>query len=213
MKKLLILTTLLIATNFALAQDEPEGLDLFVKGEVPTAEKFNSNYEYLETEINQLKEAIEALEARKKIEIPVGTIMASMLNPIDLEKNYGVSWVLADGRDVTTSSRYYRISGFKKVPDLRGMFLRGLNEGRDDEYSDPDGDSRRVGYYQSDQFESHTHLFDDNVRKADHGFGGGSYSRPWEDYNSTGDFLKIKHAGGSETRPNNISVYFYIKIN
>lgn len=52
------------------------------------------------------------------------------------------------------------------LPDLRGMFLRGANNGRTDEYKDPDVDSRTAnglgnkddaGSKQSDAFQGHHH--------------------------------------------------------
>ena len=52
-----------------------------------------------------------------------------------------------------------------KLPDLRGVFLRGVNEERNDDYMDPEKDSRpsskgisnEVGSYQMDSIQSHNH--------------------------------------------------------
>ncbi len=52
-----------------------------------------------------------------------------------------------------------------KLPDLRGVFVRGVNEERNDEYHDPDKNNRKsskgvsneVGSYQQDSLQMHIH--------------------------------------------------------
>lgn len=167
------------------------------------------------TQVEQVAEADFLIKMEKRISdietgisrhSPVGTIVSSLLNPRNFQRLAGDDWVLADGREVPEGSIISRI------PDLRGVFLRGMNSGRDDGKEDPDGNGRIVGEFQYDEFKSHTHSFAQSIRRADHGFGGGPYSHPWELYGNGGNFLRLNSAGGSETRPKNVSVYFYIKV-
>ena len=93
-------------------------------------------------------------------------------------------WVLCDGRELhksTYNKLYSKIStywntdkgqgaDFFRVPDLRGVFLRGANGSRNDEFKDPEKDSRirletksshgsnEVGSFQMDAFQGHRHF-------------------------------------------------------
>ena len=67
----------------------------------------------------------------------------------------GAGWVLADGRSVTGSA-YATITGTTAIPDMRGLFLRGKNNGRTDGNKNPDGDLG-LGAIQGDQIVSHVH--------------------------------------------------------
>ena len=144
--------------------------------------------------------------------IPIGTIIASMLPPEKLEKQYGRIWVLADGSRVSQSTSYVKITGKSVLPDLRGVFIRGLNLGRQDGKEDPNGANRKSGDYQPDDFKSHTH----QERPAGSGQWFELYKRQgsWgneRDGNILGPQTGPK--GGSETRPKIIAVYYYIKVN
>jgi hypothetical protein len=93
-------------------------------------------------------------------------------------------WLLADGAQYTTGTPYSQLNGVIadlwgsteaskfRVPDLRGVTLRGWNRDRADKYADPEIDQRdlmpgapgypagsknHVGTYQMDQFQKHRH--------------------------------------------------------
>ncbi len=155
--------------------------------------------------------------------VPVGTIVASTLKPIQFMISTNSQWPLndpshprakwapADGR-VIEGSIYYRITDESALPDLRGMFLRGLNEfqlqePRTDGRQDPDGANRVAGGFQADQIVSHQHRIDRPINFDSQ--GGNSGGNRWFDKQTD---LTNKF-GGSETRPKNIAVYYYIKIN
>jgi len=138
---------------------------------------------------------------------PVGTVISSYLSPQQMKENYGDEWVLANGDDVSTKTAFYKITGKTKMPDLRGMFIRGLNVNRDDGNQDPDGQSRIVGDYQADDLLQHNHSI------ATAGIWGrsfkgenGSPNTAYEKNGTTGDY------GGKETRSKNVALYYYIKI-
>ena len=88
--------------------------------------------------------------------LPIGTIVASMLEFKKFQDVAGNNWKPADGRKVSAKSKYALLTGNKALPDLRGMFLRGLNQfdpakgPRRDKYKDPDGNRRKAGTPQED---------------------------------------------------------------
>lgn len=83
--------------------------------------------------------------------LPVGTITESMLTESQFQTQVGTTnWVLADGRSVTGSS-YESVTGFSTIPDLRGVFRRGKNNGRSTATGNSNGDVA-VGTFHTDQF-------------------------------------------------------------
>ena len=103
------------------------------------------------------------------------------------------------------------------TPDLRGMFIRGLNdfEGgantRGDGVQDPDG-LRMLAAYQGDQFAAHTHgtNFPEWARTMAgaglfHAMGGG-FMDSTERAN-----ISITSAGGNETRPRNVGLIYCMR--
>ncbi len=170
--------------------------------------------------------------------VPPGTIVAFGGH----HENTPAGWLLCDGTEYD-SSLYPRLhgtiahywggkAGFTfRVPDLRGMFLRGLsrNTGRD-----PDMDSRvkiwdgedgnfggNVGSYQADQFASHRHWIKQTQGNTDTPASGGRGFATWNNGLRPGDneyvdqtidpAPYIKNEGGAETRPKNVYVNYIIK--
>lgn len=175
--------------------------------------------------------------------VPIGCIMP-FAGPEDRIPD---GWLLCDGRSLSRSGDYYALYsaigitwGFPKsedaegnkyynLPDLRGVFLRGVNGGAIGTYSDPNADERgakmyrgstgnTVGTYQADVVGEHNH----NVRLHtpqqinNYGLGGSSYegdvllardgSDVEQDYT-----ISTELDGGLENRPVNAAVYFIIK--
>lgn len=152
--------------------------------------------------------------------LPVGTIVPSMLDPRAFAKIAGDPgdfdprtsiWVPADKRDVAGSRYAKEVSGI--VPDFRGMFLRGLNYSdtdrvRSDGLQDPDGAGRRPGSIQHDAVIKHSHQMTEfQMGSERHGSGDGAYEH------SVNTTTGVNADGGSETRPKNMAVFYYIKIN
>jgi hypothetical protein len=139
---------------------------------------------------------------------PVGSVIASYLAPPRMQERYGAQWALADGREVSTKTAFYEITGKTQLPDLRGMFIRGLNVERKDDNRDLDGDNRKVGEYQADELKAHYH---DNP-------AAGIWGRSFKGENGapkTAHELKggkTGTTGGKETRPRNVALYYYIRI-
>ena len=100
------------------------------------------------------------------------------------------------------------------VPDLRGLFLRGQNDGSG---RDPDAGTRpvlsgggntgdKVGSYEADDFLSHLHqlltIYSYTGYSFTISYGSGSY----------GAFTEpTSNAGGNETRPKNVNIRYIIK--
>ncbi len=142
-------------------------------------------------------------------------------------------WLLCDGRGVT-SDQYPRLwaaigtswggsgpAGFN-LPDLRGLFLRGVDNSRDHGPSgqDPDAANRQpiktggnpgnaVGSFQLDAFASHDHEVLPRLSGYDPAQGNwlqGTANKP-ASYGSA----MTGPRGGSETRPRNAYVNYIIK--
>jgi microcystin-dependent protein len=106
------------------------------------------------------------------------------------------------------------------LPDLRGMFLRGVSGTRNDVFSDPNASSRtnlvssgnfgnRIGSVQSDELRSHSHSTTLRIEAA----GGGGNPNFLREGGSVGSVQYHTTAeGGAETRPQNVGVNFIIKL-
>ena len=169
--------------------------------------------------------------------VPVGTVVAYAGN------NIPSGWLLCDG-SVVNQSQYEALSnvigtfwgngdhsfGSFNLPDMRGMFLRGVDGGK----NDPDvssrisingGNSTGVGSKQEDAFQGHYHDVDSYVH--DSGQPGpikswaqpGVYDSKLTFYNHTNctatniikDDSNVTPRVAKETRPKNVYVYYIIK--
>jgi hypothetical protein len=114
-----------------------------------------------------------------------------------------------------------------KIPDLRGLFLRGVDStaGRDPDIDERTpsgtGDRASVGSIQQDLFRSHDHGGGDHThntglfRGAVTDFARGTVFRseaganPGQIFNSG---RIINSAGGDETRPKNAYVFWIVRV-
>ena len=113
------------------------------------------------------------------------------------------------------------------LPDLRGMFLRGVNGGRNDQFADPEAESRtnnpanggnkgnNVGSIQPQAFQSHSHDIK-HTTPDDKPWNINAHADQTMNNNGVGGthggpLGVTMAAGGSETRPNNAYVYYIIK--
>jgi phage-related tail fiber protein len=102
----------------------------------------------------------------------------------------------------TTSFRIWNSTTFP-IPDLRGEFVRGWDDGRG-------VDTNRVfGSSQADEIKAHTHSLlqngNDNILPT----GGTTNYRPGADTAASG---LTGSTGGSETRPRNVALSYFIKF-
>lgn len=134
-------------------------------------------------------------------------------------------WAPCDGRDIRGS----RLSsnGVQLAPDLRGVFLRGLNSFASDEprpvasrQRDPmdgatdDPNGRVAGDFQEDGIQSHSVSGHVSVAiSGSPGSSGGLDGGGNRFVNSGRTGLSASYSGVAETRPVNVAVYYYIRIN
>lgn len=170
---------------------------------------------------------------------PVGMIVSSMLTESQFQAINGTSWILADGRSVAGSA-YASVTSISTAPDLRGMVLRGKNNGRADGNQDPDGE-RALNSFQNHAFAGHSHGGATGGQSSDHqhidgfagvnaggsfgvatvGGGGNINQQSGQSVNNhaltSGVTANHAHAisaeGGNETRMRNVAVNYFIKIN
>ena len=144
----------------------------------------------------------------------VGDIKASMLTEAQYQAEFGSEWILADGR-LVTGSDYHSITGIVNIPDLRGVFLRGKNNGRSDGNQNPDGDLT-LGQFTDDKYEAHAHSYTDQYWNGqntgsipENNLASNTGNRPV--YNT--DTKSTVPSGQNETAPKSVTVNYFIKIN
>ena len=167
--------------------------------------------------------------------VPLGTIISSMLDPEAYAREVGdpsefdrsrSKWAPADARSIEGSDLARKAErhgwpvprnsrGEPVAIDLRGVFLRGLNRfdsemgERHEGEGDPNGAGRAMGSWQADGLKAHGHP----VHAARGSGAGGVSSRKSGPPGTSGIEVEAGPFGGAETRPRNVAVYFYVKIN
>ncbi|ATP12823.1 hypothetical protein BHOIPH791_08060 [Bartonella henselae] len=148
-------------------------------------------------------------------------------------------WLLCDGKEYSRNAyaSLFAVLGeiwgkgdgqtTFNVPDLRGMFLRGLDSGKEIDKG------RFLGSRQEESFKAHTHEGKTNsVGKHKHSFKGfksvvvqrnldewKAYAYGYDSQNSLTEFegehehqVFLEKTGGDETRPVNVAVVYAIKV-
>jgi phage-related tail fiber protein len=156
--------------------------------------------------------------------VPVGTILPYGGNVLDarvIDRLKDNGWLVCDGHAVERNNydELFDVIGVAfgagdgestfNLPDLRGLFLRGVDHGQK---RDPDAEARtalhggaqgdKVGSVQEDAFKQHSHGYIMFPRAQ----GKIASGRVWQHGPAQTD-----PTGGNETRPKNIYVNFIIK--
>lgn len=174
--------------------------------------------------ITETKQKVDALKEQADTltlsTLPVGSIVPSLLAPGQFAKEAGdpptfdlrqSKWTLADDKGRVPGTRYAELTGNAAIPDLRGLFLRGKNNGRSDGHQNPQGDLD-LGQYQDDQFQDHTHEFNrSHVLSGSELYASAAGQNDGTPRAPTNYIIAGKH--GEETRPRNASVNYFIRIN
>ena len=181
---------------------------------------------------------------------PIGSVIAYLGNGSNITGMEANGWFKCDGRSISGLSALSAdektaftniLGGSSNLPDLRGNFLRGLDEGRtydDDAASRTGGESTTgVRSYQLDAFKSHNHTGNTSTN-GNHGHDW-LYTSEHDDDGSGGSVNEFTRLPGSipignsqnpiglggdhnhsfttdnrgvnETRPENIAVYWLIR--
>jgi len=142
----------------------------------------------------------------------IGDIVHSMLTEAQFQAERDGTWVLADGRSVTGDG-YETITGNTNIPDLRGKFLRGKNNGTSTTEGNTSGEVN-LGTPQTDAFQGHQHRFDSQPFADASGGGAGNFGNiPKDTFGIVSDGVNGTPRTSSETRPKNVTVNYFIKIN
>jgi hypothetical protein len=151
---------------------------------------------------------------------PVGSIVDSMLTTAQFQALIGnpspAIWVLADGSAVPGSA-YATLTGFGNIPDLRGIFTRGKNNGATTPDNNPAGDLP-LGQYQADTFAGHSHvgLFDQATNnqwgQQLYSTGVGLALLATQPAGVSSSFY-TGNTGGAETSPKYVTINKFIRIN
>lgn len=147
----------------------------------------------------------------------VGDIVMSALDESTFQTQRDTTWVLCDGRSVI-GSQYQSLTGQTNIPDLRGRYPRGKDNGSG---NDTHGDLA-VGTYEADQPGPHEHTvsFPALAQNITNGTGG-AFDAVLQQHNVaiTGQSGLLGHVDstgsgvGAETNPRSVVVQIYVKIN
>jgi hypothetical protein len=173
--------------------------------------------------IGQAKAQIDSLNGQARTlrlsTLPIGSIVPSLLTPVQFAKEAGdpptfdlikSKWTLADDKGKVPGTRYAELTENSAIPDVRGTFLRGKNNGRRDGRENPE--NKELGEFQDDQFQDHVHEYN----RGGGGVGANLFAAPATNNDNTPRAPTVtitegKH--GTETRPRNVTVNYYIRIN
>ncbi|MBK9580186.1 MAG: hypothetical protein IPK50_14475 [Fibrobacterota bacterium] len=222
-----------ILLPIALAAASQAQIVTFSPGSLAKAAEVNGNFAYLSSRLDSLAKALSAKDSAiarlnestglsdslkgvgKRLDtgIPKGTIAAFLTRPgtDGFLPNSDQTWVIAAGQGEMNEV---------KIPDLRGQFLRGIDQpvtGAKDTIYAPGG-RRDAGTFQPDAFQGHWHnaIGSGSPKSGQGGIGGmepatfplqpGSITEPVPD--KTNGTPRT----ASETRPMNVAVHWYIKV-
>jgi microcystin-dependent protein len=139
-------------------------------------------------------------------------------------------WAMCDGSEVskTQYAALYAVIGDIYgtpvdsnnfvLPDLRGEFLRGLDDmgtAAGARGKDVDGTARTVGQTQADAFKSHNHNAGSRVSNAhtiEYGSATGATGTGSNFASGLSKLPNTSSTGGTETRPANMAINYIIKL-
>jgi hypothetical protein len=143
--------------------------------------------------------------------LPIGSVVHSLLTEAQFQAICGTGWVLCDGRNVAASD-FAVLTGITNLPDARGRFLRGKNNGRAGATGNPDGELG-LAASQDDMYASHTHGIASSNLVGSNGTLDTDEGSEKKNADPASAALSIDASGGNETRPRNITVNIFIRIN
>ena len=216
-------------TAVQFPQNPSEG-DTFIANGV--AYTFSGN-KWTATSINPAYEDIQGATGATGAEGATGPASERMPGEVTMWSGSSVpsGWLECNGQSTSGFTALAAIVG-ANVPDLRGEFVRGWDNGRGVD------SGRALLSAQSGEFESHTHIQDSHNHTQNahaHGIGGAAAAYPVADSaaSATGPLPRVSGAiingtadqtatniantatnqntGGTETRPRNISLMYIIK--
>jgi hypothetical protein len=146
------------------------------------------------SKMNELIQKINQVELNQKNQI--GVIQQALLTESQFQSLNGSCWVAMSGQSIAGSD-YAILTGLTTLPNAQGRFLR--NSG---------GDAAPLATLQDDELKSHTH-----VAGAVYNTHSGAGVRIGTAQGTNLGNLTTGATGGAETRPKNLTVNYFIKIN
>lgn len=149
----------------------------------------------------------------------IGSIQQSILTLSQFQAENGDCWKLMDGSSLASTDLGV-LTGMTNSPDARGNFLRMANNGRVDGNQNPNNNN--LGEFQSDAFQAHRHNWHLGQGGGPTNPFGTIYGANVASYNyntlqnNVGEAIASTQGTprtSAETRPKNITVNFFIKIN
>lgn len=165
----------------------------------------------------------------KPAELPVGTILMSILDVKHFPCTVSGSWILASGKTLRTGQKLERLfrsnldvyaamvdvpGNRMHAPNLQGVFPRGMDYSNDKERGNPE--PTKLGEYQADSIKAHTHkvskTYPNKPNAPDQDADRRTLaSKGWD--NHYPDAVTEPQADGNvETRPRSVSVNYYIRV-
>jgi hypothetical protein len=163
----------------------------------------------------------------------VGDVKYSILDPVKFAQVNGDCWVPMDGRPLASTDALSQLAGLSSLPNAGGLFVRAQDFANSD--NDPARDvNSAIATVQIDELKSHDHTMDEGGnhnhahRFVWEGFLGDpvrypglmlGYQAQGVNYGTTPlndpgvHTHTINPTGGTETRPKNINLWVYIRIN
>lgn len=160
-----------------------------------------------------------------------GSVIPSQMSLAQFQAVMGTGWVLADGSAAPLGSKYITASTYTVLPDLRGVYARGFNNGKATGYYDPDTRSLNPGAgasYQDDRLARHGHFVNwnnttnnnfaslrQNVGDAGYphiNMDGGS-EHPSSETTPYPHPPTIGNTGDLETTPGYVTINWFVRVN
>jgi hypothetical protein len=157
---------------------------------------------------NQLKILTDKVAAIKPPSC-LGCIEQSVLTENQFQQVNGTDWVLCDGHGIGGTKLAQTLPDVKTVPDLRGVFLRGKASGR---FSDT-VEQVDLGALELDTVGPHTHTTRNLDDAPQNKLGQGIFWDGGKRYSDGPSVFVLNNTGSPETRPKNVTVNFFCKVN
>lgn len=162
----------------------------------------------------------------------LGDVKYSILNPTQFAAVNGGCWVPMDGRALVATDKLRQVTGMTALPNGGGLFLRSQEFSNSLDYDKSRNSASPIATVQTEAVQSHNHGVNDPGHS--HGYGDtrqngdagqkcgcAGQSAPAstntiddsETTNGSGTGISIQNAGGPETRPVNMNMWVYIRIN